>query len=246
MTAKKISDLTVADVIDGTELAYIVQGGQDRQASIGALIAPAVSPSELATAVSAAATQAVGGVLAGNMPNPAFAPGSVTAVFDANHVTGTVTNTTTETSLGHVTVPAGSVNALTKILVSVIGHLFNNTATTTHTYRLKINGTTVWTYARSQTASGNNVAWCLDFLITCPDDQTQYIRCLGGFAGGGGVGDATNGVAFAGTGPIGYSNQLIDMSGASTIDLTVQMSTASTSTTNDRYAITGEMVTPLS
>lgn len=199
----------------------------------------------LTAAIGDVAGQAVSGGLEGNMPSPTVNVALLTKVFDMDVNAVAAADTTVETTLGTLVLEEGLVTSGCKLLLSVFGRLRQNDADCTFTYRLKINGTTVWTYDRAVTSeSVNFIAFAIDWAILCPTDQAQHIRSLAGFAGGGGVGDAVNGVAFAGSGPVAFSNQTLDMSGENTFTFTVQMSVAGAATSTTLYGIAGELVTP--
>lgn len=242
----KISGYPAATTpLAGDELIVMVQGGETVQGPL----------SDLDQATGTVQSVVPGDGIFVNDEDPAhpevsldpsgLVTGGVFSSTDTSATT-TVTNTAVETELAHLTLPAGQITSTTKLVIDAVGLMICNSANATYTWRLKINGTTVWTYARAATTSGNRLAWVMQWLIFCHSDQDQLVGGKATFGGGAGIADAADGVALVGTSPAatGYGHGTVDMSVASTITLTVQVSVAGASNNVSLFGLAGEIVLP--
>jgi hypothetical protein len=172
--------------------------------------------------------------------------GGASGVLDAMNSTQQVINTTTETTLATLAVPAGAVDTADTVLrITTIGNMLNNTGTTNHIYRLKIDGTTVMTMTKSFTASGNLAPWVQRWTIACPTNATQRV---GYEAIWGTLTNGSSGVAVAsltGQAATGFANTSVDMSGAHNITFTVELATAAANVYDNLFSATLEKSTPL-
>jgi hypothetical protein len=167
-------------------------------------------------------------------------------VLDAMNSTQQVVNTTTETTMATLAVPAGAVDAAdTMLVVTAVGSVLQNSGTVNHIYRLKIAGTTVMTMTKSFGASGNLWPWTMRWTIACPTNATQrvsYEAVWGTLAAG------SSGVASAsttGNSATGFANTSVDMAAAHDITLTIEEGSAASNIYDFVYSVTLEKSAPL-
>lgn len=172
------------------------------------------------------------------------------SIFDKSTTTVSVTNTTTETTLYSVTVPANTLGTNHLLRVSIGGTYLNNTGLN-HSIRLKIKYGAMTLYDDTTDSLGvdaNNRGWRLE-LILAANAATNAQKLLGRFA----IGDL--GAATAGTGDIGkvladqdamggplYGTSAIDSTAAQTLAVRVIHAAASTSLTISREIVITELI----
>ena len=178
---------------------------------------------------------------------PPNASSGSAGVVDGMYATQQVVSTTDETTVATLVLPAGSVAQNTRLRICALGRLLTNDgATRVHTYRLKANGVTLLTLAKSQTASGNKVSWWLQYDIDSASATEHNVGLRGGFAGGGGIGDAVDGTAMASAnGVSGWAESTEDFSGEVTFTLTIQEATAAAANYDEVFSVTLEKSPPL-
>lgn len=171
-------------------------------------------------------------------------------VLDKTATTLTVSNTTTDTQLYGVTVPANTLGTSHLIRVSIGGTYTNNSGATTNLrLRIRYGGTTIWDDTVGATTgistSGNNRAWRLDFTFAAAGStllQEGYGSFIMGHAGGTntGTGDAgqttgsSNGYEAA-----MYGGSVVDSTAAQTFEVRVVHGAANANISISRqYAMT--------
>lgn len=139
-----------------------------------------------------------------------------------------VVNTTTETALASLTVPAAQLLAGDRLVFDLAWDILNNSGSAvTYTYRLKVGATTVGTSsALSIGASAQRAGIRGRFIIALPALNTPRVwgDFVGGFAGGGFTGMNTSN-----SGVLTPAEPSVDFSSDVVVQLTCQMGTASAS-----------------
>jgi hypothetical protein len=137
-----------------------------------------------------------------------------------------VTNTTTDTALATLTVPAGATTTGSLLVFEAGGTLANNSGgTVNHTFRVKLGATTALTSA--VVAIGTNASdreWYLRAMVMFPTASTQKVTAFLPFS----LPDAAN---FGGgsSAPVGYGTASETMAADTDIVLSLQPATASAS-----------------
>lgn len=168
-----------------------------------------------------------------------------TGIVDAVNSTQSAANTTTEVTLATLIAPAGSVDdADTDLWIKCMG-LMRNNVTSTHTYRLKANGTTIASVVVTPTNSGNWRPWTFLFDIANPNETHQRTAFDANFAGTQGYDVATGVAIAAGFSFAGMHTSALDFTGTVTFTFTVQMSVADTTNTDDLFSARLGKILPL-
>jgi hypothetical protein len=164
----------------------------------------------------------------------AFVTAGSAGVVDAVQTPQQVVNTTAETALATLTLPAGRFAQNTRLAIKAAGWLLQSTGTVSHTYRLRANGTEVMRTVRSVAPSGNGMPWEVEWILLSAPTGKVNASMRGGW---GAVAGTLNGFSqgvLTGAGHSGYLSQLaLDLdSDEVTFTITIEMATASASIYN--------------
>jgi hypothetical protein len=153
---------------------------------------------------------------------PQSASSGTVGVLDTVSSTTTVVNSTTETTVGSVTIPAGTITADTLFRLVVGGRVYNNSGSMNLTFRLKHGSTElVKNQTMTATASGSPRWWKAEFDIFCPTDQAQKISSFIYLGWPALSNEASNNNDWA-----GFHESTLDWSSDVTLDLSIQLSVA--------------------
>lgn len=147
-------------------------------------------------------------------------------VIDEVHADTVVSNTTTETDLCSLTLPAGTLAAGDRLLFLASGEMTNNSAgSISYTFKFKIGATTVLTGANSYAQSVNHRTWFTEFPITAASTAAQRV---GGLMMVSAVGAATMVPSATTVTSPAYGTAAEDTTSAKAIALTITMASADT------------------
>ena len=173
---------------------------------------------------------------------PWYAEGVTVRKVDANSTAVSVSNTTTETEIANLDLPALVLSTTGAARLSLTGTLDQNTAGNT-TFRLKVadsasTGIVFATSGVSTTSSTSSHPWGMEFLFLGKQPSVNkswgYVD-VGVAAGGGSLTPSTYS-------SVGFSTMGFDETDAWTISITAQMSVASTALSVTRQAAVLEAI----